>query len=274
MKWGGKRDYKYNPEDYNFNFDCPNPPPPSPIAYTQPSYSQFPMVHPPYASSDAYPSDAYPPHSSSDGYPPYVEPIYEEPPAYTQPSYVNSTPLFDLPPPLPMTIHTTTEDFKYPQLGRETHYKSKGEEFSCKALESLIDREVINGYRDDELRNPETGKNLEIDCFDPVSRIGIEYNGKQHYVYPNSYHKTEEQFQLQLHRDQMKEQMCRTNKIYLIRVPYIIDTQMQTPTGPKNRRFTHQERFQRIYDYVSHVLQARANRQLPGPHYTTHYLGV
>lgn len=41
--------------------------------------------------------------------------------------------------------------------------------------------EYIDNYRPDWLKNQKTGKNFEIDLFVPSLRIGIEYQGAQHF---------------------------------------------------------------------------------------------
>ena len=150
--------------------------------------------------------------------------------------------------------------------------KLKGELFACSALESLLKRNVLKGYRGNELKNPLTNKNLEIDCYDPISKIGVEYNGKQHYEYPNSFHKSELEFYEQLRRDRTKEQLCKDNGIYLIRIPFTIDTKHQTINGLKNKKFTHQERYQRQYDFLHHILDAKNKNIQPSRHYTTDFI--
>jgi hypothetical protein len=76
--------------------------------------------------------------------------------------------------------------------------------------------------RPDFLRNPETGRNLEIDCYNDQLKIGVEYNGIQHYVYPNFTGQTYEQFIAQARRDQYKIRACDENGVYLIVVPYTV----------------------------------------------------
>ena len=70
------------------------------------------------------------------------------------------------------------------------------------------------------LKNPETGSLLEIDCYNEELKIGVEYNGIQHYNYPNSFHKTYEEFIKQVRRDQFKQKKCDESNVYLITVPY------------------------------------------------------
>jgi hypothetical protein len=151
-------------------------------------------------------------------------------------------------------------------------YGSKGEEFTCIALSNLLGKQVTVGYRGNEFKNPETGRNLEIDCIDLQSKIGAEYNGSQHYVYPNRYHRSEEEFYCQLKRDKLKEALAVQNNLYLIKVPYIVDTHVQTLDGPVKRNHTPDTRYKRIYDYLKYVLQCYNRNEEVGPHYTTDFV--
>ncbi|ABF82063.1 hypothetical protein MIV033L [Invertebrate iridescent virus 3] len=72
------------------------------------------------------------------------------------------------------------------------------------------------------LRNPITGNNLEIDCFNPTIGLGVEYNGKQHYAFNDFFHRNKEAAMNQQYRDELKRRMCHENGVVLIEVPYTI----------------------------------------------------
>ena len=74
--------------------------------------------------------------------------------------------------------------------------------------------------RPDWLRNPETGAKLELDCYNDELKIAVEYNGEQHYKWPNFTNQTYEQFINQVRRDKLKTELCDRNGVYLIPVPY------------------------------------------------------
>jgi len=61
---------------------------------------------------------------------------------------------------------------------------------------------------------------LEIDCYIPDLRLGFEYNGEQHYNYPNAFHKTEEEFNKQIERDKVKNELAIKNNIKLITIKF------------------------------------------------------
>ena len=50
--------------------------------------------------------------------------------------------------------------------------------------------------------------------------LAVEYQGCQHFEFPNVYHKTEEEFKEQVERDAWKRRACERAGVYLIAVPY------------------------------------------------------
>lgn len=85
-------------------------------------------------------------------------------------------------------------------------------EFGCK----------FHKIRPKWLKNPETGRNLELDMYNHKLRIGLEYNGSQHYHFNPFYHQTQEGFEKQLQRDKFKRKKCKELGIFLISVPYTV----------------------------------------------------
>jgi hypothetical protein len=106
-----------------------------------------------------------------------------------------------------------------PPKENPTRTKWKYQSLCCKALEEIYNKPFIS-VRPSWLKNPETNGVLEIDCYNDDLKIGVEYNGMQHYVYPNIYHKTQEEFIKLVRRDQYKHKKCDENGVYLITVPY------------------------------------------------------
>ena len=98
---------------------------------------------------------------------------------------------------------------------------SKGEQL-CKDVIQDIYQLPFYCVRPSFLKNPETGRNLELDLYNDQVKIAIEYNGIGHYVYPNPFHRTKEEFINQIRRDKFKVDMCDVNDVYLISVPYTI----------------------------------------------------
>lgn len=99
--------------------------------------------------------------------------------------------------------------------------KSKGEKECCRVLEEIFALPFYT-VRPNFLRNPETGKNLEIDCFNPQVKVAVEYNGIQHYAFPNFTGMSRKEFFNQIRRDEFKKERCQEEGINLIIVPYTV----------------------------------------------------
>jgi hypothetical protein len=143
----------------------------------------------------------------------------------------------------------------------EKEFKSsKGEDIVADVLEEFLQKKVARNIRPSFLRNPETGKFLEIDCYDPEFRIAVEYNGIQHYVFPSVFHKSEKDFHDQLYRDRLKKKLCEENDVYLIPVPYWVDTCVVDPEDPDGEMVCNPGackslRYARIYDFIKDRLK-------------------
>jgi hypothetical protein len=107
------------------------------------------------------------------------------------------------------------------EVGRPGTFTSKGEQECRRYLETLF-QVPFPKARPSFLKNPITGHCLEIDCFNESLRLGVEYNGQQHYSYKNFFHRTPEESMNQKYRDELKRRMCRDNKIALIEVSYTV----------------------------------------------------
>ena len=103
--------------------------------------------------------------------------------------------------------------------GRRGPRYNKTEEICRSIIERMYGR-PFPSVRPDFLKNPRTGKNLELDCYNPELRIALEYNGQQHYKYTKYFHRSKQQFYAQVHRDDWKRKKCREYGIKLIEVPY------------------------------------------------------
>jgi hypothetical protein len=100
---------------------------------------------------------------------------------------------------------------------------SAGERACKEMLENLFKQSFLK-VRPSFLRNPSTGRNLELDCYNADLRIALEYHGAQHYYFTPYFHITEAGFHAQQQRDLLKRQLCREHGILLIEVPYTVPT--------------------------------------------------
>ena len=118
-------------------------------------------------------------------------------------------------------------------FNNNTVKKTSSGELECRRVLRKIFNKPFDTSRPNFLRNPVTSSsskngfngdsfNLELDCFEPSLRLGIEYQGAQHYKYIPYFHKNKESFRNQQYRDELKRRMCRDNRINLIEVPHTV----------------------------------------------------
>lgn len=108
-----------------------------------------------------------------------------------------------------------------PKLERKEGFESRGEKRTREFLESYFGRPFTKA-RPDFLNNDVTGGryNMEIDCFNEELKLGVEYNGQQHYNYIPYFHATKDAFYNQKYRDKLKKIYCMERGITLIEIPY------------------------------------------------------
>ena len=103
--------------------------------------------------------------------------------------------------------------------------RSAGEKLCKKILEKdLFPGKKFETYRPNFLRREKTGKNLEIDLYNPGLKLGVEFNGSQHYIMTPQFHKSGEGFKSSLIRDELKKKRCKRLGITLIVIPFTINT--------------------------------------------------
>ena len=102
-------------------------------------------------------------------------------------------------------------------------YGSIGEKYCTLFMRQLFPGYSFNKIRPKWLKNPNTGKNLELDIYCDELKIAVEYNGIQHYKWPNFFISNFSDFKNQYKRDRLKEYFCKKNGVYLLHVPYFID---------------------------------------------------
>src|SRR5690348_6310742 len=86
-----------------------------------------------------------------------------------------------------------------------TGFCSKGEKECRRVLEEIYGKSFTK-VRPKWLKNPETGRNLELDCYNEELKIAVEYNGEQHYKWPNFTKQSQEDFIQQVRRDKYKKE--------------------------------------------------------------------
>lgn len=123
-------------------------------------------------------------------------------------------------------IDIMDEKIVMPKSWDFTHIKGdrKRERITREIVETLFQK-PFPSVRPSWLVNPETGRCLEIDCYNEELQLGIEVSGSQHYQQEDHFHKGDrDQFLKQVYRDRIKKEMISAQGIDLIVVPYTIRT--------------------------------------------------
>jgi hypothetical protein len=98
----------------------------------------------------------------------------------------------------------------------------------CREIFEKIYHTPFESVRPDFLKNPTTGKNLELDGFSPYiitqygEGIAFEYDGVQHSKHTGVFHRQKGDFEYQCAKDNWKDKRCRDLGITLIRIPHFI----------------------------------------------------
>lgn len=95
----------------------------------------------------------------------------------------------------------------------------KKHETRCRVILENLFKIPFTTVRPDFLRYDKTGKNLELDMYNPDLMLALEYDGVHHRKFTEFFHKTHQDFDEQQERDKYKEERCRELGITLIRVP-------------------------------------------------------
>jgi hypothetical protein len=98
----------------------------------------------------------------------------------------------------------------------------KSSEDRCREVLEEIFGKRFPTVRPSFLKNPHTGKNLELDCYNDELKLAVEYNGEQHYKYTSKFHRSTEDFKYQLWKDELKAKLCLIEGVELIVVPYTV----------------------------------------------------
>lgn len=119
----------------------------------------------------------------------------------------------------PITVNSTRKSYHSINNGKQ----GKMEKFCREVIEEYykLPFEKCSKF----VKNPRTNSFLELDGYNSSLRLAFEYQGEQHYIYPNSWFKTYDQYEQQLWRDRVKRKACEKANIHLLVIPYSITTE-------------------------------------------------
>ena len=119
----------------------------------------------------------------------------------------------------------------YHEHGNDVHCNTKRSQAEDHFYEELKKHicgiPMLRNTRPSWLANHLTGKCLELDIWLPSCNIAIEYDGPQHWAFPNPYHKNKHEFDKQLQYDRLKERLCVSKGVKLIRVKSMDNTPLE-----------------------------------------------
>lgn len=149
-------------------------------------------------------------------------------------------------------VEVESTGYKFNLDGRNL---TDGEELCCKIFEEYLGRRVLTDFRPNFMKNPKTKRNLELDLYDPLTKIAIEYNGIQHYQESKHFNVTSEKLMKQKERDLMKIELCKKEGVTLIIVPCFVDTYVKDKNG-KDRYagYSKDKRYEKLYNYLIPIL--------------------
>jgi hypothetical protein len=115
-------------------------------------------------------------------------------------------------------------DTRFVENGVE--YGSKSEAHVGRWLAARFPEHVFAKTRPEWLRNPVTGRSLELDFYCEKLQLAVEYNGEQHYRRVAAFHgegdEGRRRFRGQQIRDDIKLRTCRERGVRLIVVPFSV----------------------------------------------------
>ena len=126
--------------------------------------------------------------------------------------------------PTPPTVPTKVKSTSKCKAVRDPQFRAASnlEQFTLAALSRMFPGKHFEKVRPAWLRNPRTGRPCELDFFNEELKLAVEVQGMQHYVYPNSWHKSREDWEEQVFRDQLKQDVCKRAGIVLVHVPFTV----------------------------------------------------
>lgn len=91
------------------------------------------------------------------------------------------------------------------------------------AFETLLER-PFKKARPSWLRNPKTGRGLELDGFNAELGLAFEYQGDQHYKVVKPFKMDDARLQRQQYRDALKKRLCTEHGVQLCEVPNTVES--------------------------------------------------
>lgn len=167
-----------------------------------------------------------------------------------------------------LTYDDFEEEFQFRIDDRK--FGSFGETLACQVVEEYLGYQTkVNKYYD-FLPNPIkkngkiTGKTLQLDIYDPKTKIALEYQGVQHLIDCGAFGMSTEDFEYQVAKDKAKVEMCKKEGIILIVVPCTVDDIELDPKlkrGYRKIKREPEERLQLLRSFIEPKLKAALHQR-------------
>lgn len=126
---------------------------------------------------------------------------------------------------IPLPEHITNPEKRPKSTKPPSEPTTKGE-IACKIAAEKIWGVPFHSTWPEWLKSPK-GYPMQIDLYNEKLKIGIEYNGVQHYKYTPYFHKKgPSDFEYQKQKDELKLETCDKYGVYIISVPYHVPLDM------------------------------------------------
>lgn len=119
-------------------------------------------------------------------------------------------------------------DIKKNILKNPKKKKHNKHEEKCREIFEEIYGYTFKSIRPNWLKNPSTGRNLELDGYcehirTPLGKgLAFEYDGRQHSHYTPHFHKNHNDFIYQTKKDEYKDLKCKEKGVFLVRIPHFV----------------------------------------------------
>lgn len=95
-------------------------------------------------------------------------------------------------------------------------------ENECRRILEGIFNRPFSKQRPNWLKRPSTGKNLELDGYNPDLKLAFEYNGIQHAKFHHMHRGNIQAFNDQQERDRLKALLCNQHGVKLVVIPHTV----------------------------------------------------
>ena len=136
--------------------------------------------------------------------------------------------------------------------------RTLGSKISCDALREVLGQRIKFGEKIDGTKSHLSGNPFEVDCFEPISKIGIDYNPKNFYSYehPTDFNRDVYEFYDRQSISASKKDQINMLSHKYFEIPYTVDMcEQKNEELVCNNNVPNMVRKERIKDYIKRKLE-------------------